>query len=109
MPKVESVHRPRDGSNLAVVTAASGAGQLVQREQPAGGASSGSRELLASRCPTGCLPVAGVVRRRSSRPAQPMGERLPAKPPHPHAAGKYAAEMAIEWQARAGSMSAVRR
>lgn len=37
---------------------------------------------------------------------QPMSEQLPANPPHPYAASKYAAELAIEWQARTGSMSA---
>lgn len=38
--------------------------------------------------------------------AQPMSEDLPDAIPHPYAASKRAAELAIEWQARAGRLGA---
>lgn len=38
---------------------------------------------------------------------QPMNEELPPAPPHPYAASKYAAELAIESQCSAGRLSAV--
>lgn len=38
---------------------------------------------------------------------QPMTEELPEDVPHPYAASKYAAEVAIEWVARAGRVGAV--
>lgn len=37
---------------------------------------------------------------------QPMGEDLPDNPPHPYAASKAAAEAALRWQARTGSLGA---
>ncbi len=36
---------------------------------------------------------------------QPMNEDLPPEPPHPYAASKYAAELAIEAQAQAGGIA----
>lgn len=38
---------------------------------------------------------------------QPMTEDLPDAIPHPYAASKRAAELAVEWQARAGQLAAV--